>query len=655
MNPFILRAAPFLLLLSSIPAYAVGYGGTAKPTNTAESAAIAQPPPEIPIKDFFDNPKISSAEISPDAKQYAFLAPDNDRMNVWVCAAGEFDKAHVITHEKTRGIRDFTWTRDGKYVLYTQDQGGNENFHIYRADPSKPEAPAVDLTPEEGARADFVDLPRERPDEALIAMNVRDKHYFDVYHLQISTGELKMIEQNPGDVDSWYTDTKGVLRAAAAQIANGQTQVRVRDGASGPFRVLATYTDEEDAAIQAFTPDGKALFFSSARGSNTSHLATLDLTSGKETLIDEDPEYDLDGPIISDKTHELLGVTYDKDRLSYKIFDPQLKKDLSILEKVHDGDVLFRDSDADEQHWIIAYNSPTDPGATYSYDRATGTTKFLYRPRPWLKPAELVDMKPIQFQSRDGLTVHGYLSLPKGVEPKNLPTVLVVHGGPWARDDWGYDAEAQFLANRRFAILQVNYRGSTGYGKKFLHAGDREWGGKMLNDMVDGVNWSIAQGYADKDKVGIYGGSYGGYATLAALAFQPKVFKCGVDYVGISNLLTFMNTIPPYWETYRDVMYRRVGNPKTEVAFLRSRSPLFAVDNIEAPLFIAQGFNDPRVNHAEAEQIVKALKAENKPVEYMVKMDEGHGFSNPENRLDFYGKMEAFLAKYLQPKLTARN
>ncbi len=605
---------------------------------------------EIPIKDFFDNPKISSASISPDAKSYAFLAPDNNRMNVWVCAAGQFDKARVITHDKARGIRSFSWTRDGKYVLYSQDQGGNENFHIYRADPSKPDAPAVDLTPEEGARAEFVDLPRERPDEALVAINARDKRYFDVYRLRISTGELKMIQQNPGDIDSWHTDTNGVLRAAAAQISGGRTEIRVRDSGEGPFRVLATYTDEEDASIHAFTKDGTALYFSSARGTNTSHLATLDLKTGKETLIDEDPEYDIDGPIISDKTHELLGVVYNKDRMTYKMFDPQMKKDLALLEKVHDGDVLFRDSDAGEQHWIIAYNSPTDPGATYAYDRATGKTDFLYRPRPWLKPDELVGMKPISFPGGDGLAIHGYLSLPKGVEPKNLPTVLVVHGGPWARDDWGYDPEAQFLCNRGFAVLQVNYRGSTGYGKKFLHAGDREWGGKMLDDMVAGVDWAVAQGYSDKDKLGVYGGSYGGYATLAALAFRPAVFKCGVDYVGVSNLLTFMNTIPPYWETYRDVMYRRVGNPKTDVAFLRSRSPLFAADKIIAPLFIAQGFNDPRVNHAEAEQIVKALKAAGKPVEYMVKMDEGHGFANPENRLDFYGKMEAFLAKYLLEK-----
>ena len=322
------------------------------------------------------------------------------------------------------------------------------------------------------------------------------------------------------------------------------------------------------------------------------------------------------------------------------------------MSKIHDGDVLFRSSNADETKFIIAFNSPTDPGATYLYDRPTGKTTFLYRPRPWLKAKDLVSPKPVTFMSRDGLKLHGYLTLPKGVVAKNLPLVLNVHGGPWARDSWGYDGEVQFLANRGFAVLQVNYRGSTGYGKKFLHAGDKEWGAKMLDDLVDSVNWATKEGIADPKRLAVYGGSYGGYATLAALAFRPDVFACGVDYVGISNLLTFMNTIPPYWDTFRETMYRRVGNPKLDEALLRERSPLFAADKIKVPLFIAQGFKDPRVNHAEAEQMVEAMKKNNHPVEYMLKMDEGHGFANPENRMDFYQAMETFLTKHLTPAPT---
>ena len=604
--------------------------------------------PLIPLKDFFDNPKISSATISPDGKRLAFLAPENNRLNVWVCDTGnDLASAKAITHDAARGIMNFTWTRDGKYILFEQDSGGDENFHLYRADPADPGATPLDLTPMEGAKAQVVDLPRGRPNEGLVAINARDKRYFDVYSVDIASGKSELIEKNPGDVDDWYPDRQGVIRACAAQVGT-KTEIRVRDSGSGPFRLLATYTDEESPSIRGFGRDGTFLYLSSARDSNTERLVKLDLKTGRESVVDEDPEYDLSEVLISDRTDELLGVGYNRDRLTYKAFDDQFARDLQALQKIHDGEILFRSATDDEMLWIVAYNSPNDPGATYLYNRQTGEARFLYRPRPWLPRDAMADVKPVSFQSRDGLTIHGYLTLPKGVEAKNLPTVLVVHGGPWARDDWGYDPESQFLANRGFAVLQINYRGSTGYGKKFLHAGDLEWGGKMLDDLVDGADWAVSQGFADKGRLAIYGGSYGGYATLAALAFRPKVFACGVDYVGISNLLTFMNTIPPYWETFRDVMYKRVGNPETDRELLRSRSPLFAADKIEAPLLVAQGYNDPRVNHAEAEQIVNALKAKGSPVEYLVKMDEGHGFQNPENRMDFYRRMEAFLKAHLQ-------
>lgn len=605
-------------------------------------------PQEIPLKDFFDNPKISDAAISPDGKRLAFLSPENNRLNIWVCETGsDLASAKAVTHDIERGIIAYWWTRDSSYILYGQDQGGDENFHLYRADPSNPTAKPIDLTPTEGARAEIIDLPRDRPNEALVAINARDKRYFDAYAIDIASGRSRLLEKNPGDVDAWFADGHGIIRACAAQVGT-KTEIRVRDSGSGPFRLLATYSDEESVSIHGFGPDGSFLYLSSARDSNTERLATLDLKTGKETIIDEDPEYDLSEVLISDQTNELLGVGYNRDRLTYKAFDKQFARDLGTLEKVHDGEIHFRSSTRDEKRWIIAYDCPNDPGATYLYDRETGQAQFLYRPRPWLPRDALADVKPITFQSRDGLTIHGYLTVPKGVEAKKLPTVLVVHGGPWARDDWGYDPETQFLANRGFVVLQINYRGSTGYGKKFLHAGDREWGGKMLDDLVDGAEWAVLQGFADRDRLAIYGGSYGGYATLAALAFRPKIFACGIDYVGISNLLTFMNSIPPYWETFRDLMYKRIGDPKADRELLLSRSPLFAADKIEAPLLVAQGYNDPRVNHAEAEQIVEALKAKGSPVEYLVKMDEGHGFQNPENRMEFYEKMEAFLKSHLQ-------
>jgi dipeptidyl aminopeptidase/acylaminoacyl peptidase len=652
--------------LTLVIAAMVAFSGCSKKTGQApgegtKSQTSSGVPGKIPLRHFFDNPQIAGGQISPDGTQLAFLAPATDptrpnvsRLNIWVCDIEKgLDSAHQITADYQRGIMVFFWTRDSKYILYAQDQGGDENYHLYRVEPSKPQGDiaknAFDLTPFKGVRAGVVQLPKERPDEALITLNIRNKKYFDVYRIKISSGDMLLLEKNPGDVDGWQADTNGVIRACVAKVANGGTEIRVRNGSHGPFRKLATYTDEENADIEAFGKDGSFLYFSSARGSDTTRLVKLDLKTGKESPIAYDPHYDLAGVLISDVTDELVAAIFERDRMAYQSFDPKFTRDLEILGKVHDGDVMIRSSDAIERKFIVSYNSPTDPGATYLYDRSTGEAKFLYRPRPWLKSEDLAPMNPVEIKSRDGLTLHGYLTLPKGVAHQNLPLVLVVHGGPWARDSWGYDPEAQFLANRGYAVLQVNFRGSTGYGKKFLHAGDREWGGKMLDDLIDSANWAVEQGFADKNRLSIYGGSYGGYATLAALAFRPEIFRCGVDYVGISNLLTFMNTIPPYWEVFRETLYRRVGHPKKDAEFLRKRSPLYAADQIRAPLFIAQGYNDPRVNHAESEQMVEALKKKNLPVEYLVKMDEGHGFANPENRMEFYELMEKFLEKHLKP------
>jgi dipeptidyl aminopeptidase/acylaminoacyl peptidase len=614
-------------------------------------ACADQAPPRLPLKAFFDNPKYASATISPDGKRIAFLAPaDNDRLNVWICTADAgLDTAKLVTHEKARGITSFSWTRDGRWILYSQDSNGDENYHLFRADPDKPDAPAIDLTPVVASRADIIDLPREGPGVAVVSWNKRDPHSFDAYRLDIATGAATMIAQNPGDVDSWHTDPHGRVLAADATLKNTDTEIRVRTNESAPFRSLATYREDEQATTQAFGADGSFLYVTSARNSNFIRLVKLDIKTGAETVVDQDAEYDIAGPVISDLTHQLLGVSYNKERFTYKAFDPAFARDLAAMAKIHDGDIQINNGTADEREWMISYNSPTDPGATYLFNRDTGTARFIFRPRPWLKPETLAEMQIITIRSRDGLTLHGYVTLPKGVPPHDLPAVEIVHGGPWVRASWGYNAEAQFLANRGYASIIINFRGSTGFGKAFMKAGDKEWGGKMTDDMVDASQWLIDQKIADPKRIAIYGGSYGGYATLAALAFRPGVYACGIDYVGISNLLTFMNTIPAYWEDQRIVLYKKVGNPNTEQAFLKSRSPVFFADKIVAPLFIAQGYHDPRVNHAEAEQIVAALKRNGKPVEYLVKMDEGHGFRNPENRLDFYAKMESFLAKYLAP------
>jgi len=625
-------------------ALAVSFGTTLH----ADKGPAPSPLPRIPLKDFFDNPKYTSAELSPDGKRLAFLAPADNRLNIWICDAGApMETAELVTHEKMRGIYNFAWSRDGRWILYSHDANGDENFHIFRADPAQPDVKPIDLTHQDGSRADFIALPRETPGVMVVAWNKRDVHYFDAYRIDIATGNATMVVENPGDVDSWYTDTHGQVLAASALLKNTKTELRVRPDETSAFKVLATYDDDEQGQIHGFSADGTFLFVTSARGSDLTRLVNLDIATGKETVIDQDTVFDVAGPVLSDLTHRLMGVSYNKERFEYKALDPQFAKDLAVLKNVHDGDIQLGTPTADERKWIVSFNSPTDPGATYLYDRDTGTARFLFRPRPWLKPEDLVGMKPVTIPSRDGLTLHGYLSLPKGVPPRALPAVEVVHGGPWLRSSWGYDAEAQFLANRGYAVLNINYRGSAGFGKKFLNAGDREWGGKMTDDMVDATQWLVAQGIADGQRFGIYGGSYGGYATLAALAFRPGVYACGIDYVGVSNLLTFMRTMPTYWETSRQILYKRVGNPDTDFDFLHSRSPVFFADKIVAPLFIAQGYNDPRVNHNESEQIVAALHRNRKPVEYMVKMNEGHGFRNPENRLDFYAEMEAFLGQYL--------
>ncbi|MGA3171392.1 MAG: S9 family peptidase [Chthoniobacteraceae bacterium] len=621
------------------------------------SAQAAAPPPRLPLRAFFDNAQRAAAQISPDGARLAFLAPaDNDRMNVWVCPVGApLDSARLVTHEKIRGVFSFVWSRDSRWILYIHDANGDENFHIFRADPTQPGAQSLDLTHQDGTRADFINLPIETPGQIVVAWNKRDPHCFDPYRIDLATGRAAMISENPGDIDSWYTDTHGRVLAAVAILKNTQTEIRVRPGESSPFKLLATYTYDENAGVHGFSVDGTFLYVTSARDSDLTRLVKLDLATGRESVIDQDPVFDVDGPIISDVTHKLLAVGYNKERYVYKPFDPQFQKDLDILGRVHDGDIHFGSSTSDERKWIIAFNSPTDPGATYLYDRDTGNARFLFRPRPWLTPQVLVDVKPITLPSRDGLTLHGYLTLPKGVEPRNLPAVLDVHGGPWLRNSWGYDAEAQFLANRGYAVLQINYRGSSGYGKKFINAGDKQWGAKMTDDMIDATQWLIDQKIADPKRFGIYGGSYGGYATLAALAFRPGVYACGIDYVGVANLLTFMRTIPSYWETSRQVLYKRVGDPEADWQWLHDHSPVFFADKIQAPLFVAQGYNDPRVNHDEAEQIVGAMRRNRKPVEYMVKMNEGHGFMNPENRLDFYGAMETFLARYLGANSSSTN
>ncbi|MFN2614907.1 MAG: alpha/beta fold hydrolase [Actinomycetota bacterium] len=605
--------------------------------------------PLIPLRHFFDNPERAGAQISPDGTRLAYLAPENNRLNVWVRTIGLEDDA-CVTHDHRRGILGYTWSRDGKRILYVQDDGGNENFLLYSVDPMNPDAEATVLTPYENVRVSIVDMPRATPSKVLIAMNKRNPQLFEPHRLDIESGGVEQIAENPGDIVGWLTDGDGKLRAALAQTGDGGWDLRVRETEDEEFRSLGIFSNEDEAEPYAFTPDGRALYVGTARGAEFKRLVKIDLATGAETLVDEDDESDLVTVVVSDKTKALLGAVYQRDRFVLHAFDERFGRDWENMQNIHAGDPQILGMDADETKIVVAFIDDVDPGASYIYDRETAEATFLWRSRPWLNAQHLAPMQPITFSARDGLTIHGYLTLPVGVEPRNLPLVLNVHGGPWARDIWGFNPEVQLLANRGYAVLQVNYRGSTGYGKKFKEAAVHEWAGKMHDDLIDAVEWAVSSGIADPSRVAIIGGSYGGYATLVGLTFTPDVFACGVSLCGPSSLITLTESFPPYWKPIlAGSFFKHIGNPEVaaEREDMERRSPLNFIDRITAPLLIGQGANDVRVTQKESDQIVDALRARSIDVGYVLKDDEGHGFQNPENRIDFYGEEERFLAKHL--------
>ncbi len=611
-------------------------------------------PPLIPLEHFFENPEKAGAKVSPDGSKLSYLAPEADRLNVWVRSVDGDDDV-CVTHDHTRGIRSYSWSRDATRILYVQDQGGNENFHVHAADLARPDQASLDLTPFEGVRAGIVDVPYDDPVHVLVSLNRRDPQCFDVHRLDLGTGELELVAENPGNIAGWHTDPGGALLAASAQTAAGDTEILARATEDEPFRSLAIYANEDGGNVYGFTPDGTALWVGSARDRDLTRLVRLDLATGEETEVYAHPEVDIGGPILRSRTGELLAVVTMVDRLEVAFFDDSFERGWRQAEALHHGDVAGVSMDDEERRWVVSFDDDREPGATFLLDTRTGEHEFLFRPRPKLDPEHLAPMRTVRIPSRDGYTLHACLTLPLGVEPKDLPMVLLVHGGPWARDTWGYHPEAQFLANRGYAVLQVNYRGSTGFGKRFMHAAEHEFAGKMHDDLIDAVEWAVAEGIADRARIAIYGGSYGGYAALVGVTFTPEVFAAAIDYVGPSSLVTLVRSFPPYWRPFlQGSWYRFVGDPGTEeepneevVADLWARSPLSRVDAIRTPLLVAQGANDPRVTKREADQIVAALHDRGVDVEYLVKDDEGHGFANPENRLDLYRAMERFLAEHL--------
>lgn len=599
-------------------------------------------PTLIPREVLFGNPTFMRPHLSPDGEWLTYIAPLDGVLNVWLRPADGGD-ASPLTHDTGRGIRAYAWTYDREHVLYVQDKDGDENWHVYAvciADRS-----VRDLTPVDGVQAQLVAVERNTPDRILVALNQRDPALHDVYEVSLSTGESRMVLENPGDALAFVADGALEVRCIAAQTAEGGWDVRVRT--DGEWKSAHTVGPEDEAAPVSFTNDGSGLYIVTSKGANAKQLAMLDAATGTVTPLAGREDIDAGDAVFHPTARELQAVSFDRHRTEWEVLDESIRDDIDFLKTVNDGDLGIGSRTEDDTRWIVEYSRDLGSTCYYVYHRAEKRAEFLFSARPELDGYTLAPMSAVDIRSRDGLVLPSYLTLPVGSNGHNLPMVLNVHGGPWARDHWGYDPEAQWFANRGYACLQVNFRSSEGFGKAFTHAGDLEWGRKMLDDLIDAVDWAVERGIADPARVAIFGGSYGGYAVLCGLTFRPKVFCCGVDIVGPSNLLTFLNSIPPYWEVMRKLLDDRVGRAVEDEDMLKERSPLFHVENIVKPLLIAQGANDPRVPQAESDQIVSAMKSAGKPVEYMVFEDEGHGFARPENRLKFYAAAEAFLAKYL--------
>jgi dipeptidyl aminopeptidase/acylaminoacyl peptidase len=615
----------------------------------------------IPREVLFGNPERISPHISPDGTRLAWIAPREGVLNVWVAPIGasgvDWDAAEVVTDDTDRGIRVFAWARDGRHLLYLKDTGGEENWRLYDVD-LDPETPAAaggvasrtkrDLTPYDGIQARIIATRKSHRDEVLVGMNRDNPQLHDVYRLDLKTGDLAKLIENPGYA-GWLADEDMVVRGALAPLPDGGFDLLVRDDAEADWRtLLAISADDAPASdVLSFAGDGKSLLAVSSVGVDTGRLVRIDLASGGTQVLFEDSEADVAGAMLHPDTREPQIAAVVKDRTEYHVLDPAVQPDYEAIRALHSGDPQLVGRDEADATWLVAFTDDAGPVRYYAYDRASRTGTFLFDHRPELSRYELARMEPFSYVTRDGLTVHGYVTFPPGAGRSGLPAVLDVHGGPQARDVWGFDPEAQWLANRGYLCVQVNYRGSTGYGKAFVSAGDREWGAKMHDDLIDAVRYVVEQGWADPDLIAIYGGSYGGYAALVGAAFTPDVFACAVDIVGPSNLKTLLETIPPYWAPIRAQLYKRVGNPETDEEFLWSRSPLSRARDIRIPLLIAQGANDPRVKQAESEQIVAALAEAGIDYEYLLFPDEGHGFAKPENRLKFYAAAERFLARYL--------
>jgi len=630
-----------LLACTAIVGILLGTGCTSSKEEKETPATL------VDVKDFFKNGNKSSFRISPDGKYYSYRADFNGKMNIFVQKVGD-TSAMRVTNDTARSISSYFWK--GDHIIYMQDIGGDENFQVFSVKPDGSEVKA--LTPFAGYRSEILDDLRFIPGkekEMIVSINKRVKEYFDPYLLNVETGQLTLLYDNKQNFEGWVTDNNGVIRMTSKTDGVNVTYY-YRDNDKDSFHVLLSTSFKEQFTPSAFDANNQHIYALTNIGRDKTALVEYDPVAKKEVKeLYANKEYDLGSVFYDRKKKVLASVSWTGEKSEEHFFDKEWGDIHDNLQKKFDGyEVDIVGYDDNYSKGIVWAGNDRSPARYYTYDFATKSYTEAANPYPWLKEGNMARMKPITYTTRDGLTIHGYLTLPKGVEAKNLPVVVNPHGGPWARDEWGYNPEVQFLANRGYAVLQMNFRGSTGYGRKFWESSFKEWGKKMQDDITDGVEWLKKEGIADPKRIAIYGGSYGGYATLAGVTFTPDLYAAAVDYVGVSNLFTFMNTIPPYWKPYLDQFHEMVGDPKKDSALLAAASPVMHADKIKTPLFIAQGANDPRVNKAESDQVVAALKKRGVDVEYMVKNNEGHGFHNQDNQYDFYGTMEKFLDKHLK-------
>ncbi|RRU25600.1 S9 family peptidase [Stenotrophomonas sp. 278] len=627
-------------------------GSAATPAATAAPAE----PELIPRDALFGNPERVSVQLSPDGQFISWIAPVNGVLNVWVAPANDINAAKAVTKDASRGIRNHFWSYRPGTLVYLRDTGGDEDFHAFAVDVNS--GAEKDLSPFPKTRAEVVGLSHLKPDAVLVSMNDRDPKWHDLYSVDLGTGKRTEVVKNTHDLSSYVADANYQVRYATRSRDDGGSDILKPDGKGGWSKIdEIPFEDGLTTGPAGMTTDGSTLYLFDSRNRDTSALFAMDTTSGQRTLVAEDARADVSESLSDPSTGKVQAVAVDYLREEWKPLDDGIAADLKKLKEIGPGDISVNSRTLDDKTWIVAYSAAEQPVLYYRYDRADGgkLTK-LFGARPALEGKPLVKQWPQEIKARDGLNLVSYLTLPKvadanadGKADKPVPLVLFVHGGPWARDSYGYSGYSQWLANRGYAVLQVNYRGSTGFGKSFTNAGNGEWAGKMHDDLLDAVQWAVDNKVTTKDQVAIFGGSYGGYATLVGLTFTPDTFKCGVDLVGPSNLNTLLSTIPPYWASFYEQFAKRVGDPRTPEGkkLLDERSPLSHVDKINKPLLIGQGANDPRVKQPESDQIVKAMQEKGIPVTYALFPDEGHGFARPENNKAFNAVTEGFLAQCL--------